>query len=158
MSSVNAWSTPKAGDRTDNPQKYVLSHTEDATQGLTQFDCTKCSFMRDLVFISSTTECGNSGCNYFVFRKKGEDYEYVTPVFLHPDSFQFLKSAHHGLNDFISYSRLSAFEGSLATYQFDGKEYKRSGKVQNIKAQDVEKYFKAEHAQRIWYSKDLKRI
>lgn len=150
-------SVAKAGDKTEEPQKYVLDHTEFPEQGLRQFDCSQCAVMKDVVFISPASDCGNAGCNYFLFKKEGASFIYKTTIFLHASGFQFLKSSHEGLNDFISYARVSAFEGEIATHVFDGREYKLAGKAQTIKSEDFDKHIKPEPVKQVSYSKDLKK-
>jgi hypothetical protein len=95
---------------------------------LFQFDCTGCSAMQDLLFVAASQDCGNAGCNFYVFRNLGSSsYEYLTAVFLDHGAFAFLKTKHHGLNDILSYHRWSATDGSLYRLEFDGTNYREIG-------------------------------
>lgn len=149
---------PKIGEKTDNPQKYVLAHAEFPEQGLAQFDCAHCSAMKDLLFVAATEECGNISCNFYVFRKVGNSYEYLTNVGASHGSFQFLQTKHHGMNDILNYHHMSAFEGILSKEEFDGKDYRFAGKGKTIKSADFAKYINPEPVEQIYFSKDLKQI
>ena len=134
----------KFGDVVSDPKKHVLARTDNPEQGIRQFECNQCSAMKGVIFIAPNADCGNAGCNYSLYKKENGSYKFLTTVFLHPMSFQFLKTSHHGLNDIISYHHLSADEGSIATYVFDGTEYKAMEKARMIKSSDFEKYIKRE--------------
>jgi hypothetical protein len=146
------------GEKTDNPQKYVLAHSEIPDKGLTQFDCKKCSSMTDLLFVAATSECGNAACDYFAFRKKGSEYEYITTLSTQANGFQFLKTKHHGMSDILDYHHMSAGQGLLSTLKFDGKNYMSADKGRTISSSEFEKFVKPEPVERIYFSKDLKKI
>jgi hypothetical protein len=148
----------KAGEITDNPERYALSHAERTDEGIVEFDCSRCSAMTDLLFIAATDECGNAGCHFYVFKKaQGTSYKYLTNVFLDRGGFQFLKTKHHGLNDILFYSHLSAAEGTLGRYEFDGKNYQeRTSEV--IPSSDFNSRITPEPVIQVALSKDLKRI
>jgi hypothetical protein len=157
--SVTQDQTPaKAGETTGNPERYVLSHAELPDEGIVEFDCSRCSAMTDLLFVAATEECGNSGCPFYIFKKmQGTSYKYLTNLFLDRGGFQFLKTKHHGLNDILSYSHLSAAEGTLGWYEFDGNNYQeRESKV--IPSSDFNSRITPEPVVQIALSKDLKRI
>jgi hypothetical protein len=156
ISLALAYLPGKVGERTNNPQKFVLSHARSPKQGITLFDCAKCTAMSDFLFISPTQECGNAGCPYFLFKKNGNKFEYVTTIFIAAGGFQFLKSQHHGLNDILSYGHMSAFEGTLVREEFDGKKYRQVGPVETIKSEDFKTKITPEPVKREYLSKDLK--
>jgi len=143
-----------AGDITDNPERYVLSHAENgATRlGLREFDCSGCSAMKNLLFVTPALDCGTAGCNFYVLKKTGEkSYEYLTTVFLAEGGFQFLETKHNGLNDILSYGHASAVEGSLNRYEFDGKDY-RVVQSEMIKAADFESHISPERVRSTYRS------
>jgi hypothetical protein len=135
---------PKFGEKTGNARQYVLSHSDFPEGGITQFDCSKCSAMTNLIFVAPTKECGNAGCGFFIFKEQNKSYEFVTIHFLHPGAFQFLKSKHLGMNDLLFYNHMSAMEGTLTTFEFDGKNYQQVGKSEAIKSADLDRRLKPE--------------
>jgi hypothetical protein len=151
--------TPKIGDVTDSPQKYVLAHAEFPEDGLTQFDCGACSTMKDSLFIAATRECGNAGCSFYIFKKeKGLSYIYLTTIFLSSGGFQFLKTSHHGYPDILTYHHMSAAEGTLSTFEFNGKEYLSKDQGRTIKSSESGSYVKAEPVKQEYFTKDLKKV
>lgn len=149
----------KTQQMTDNPQRDVLSRAEEPDRGLVEFDCSHCSAMTDLLFVAATENCGNAGCDFYIFKKaQGKSYQYLPNLFLDCGGFQFLKTKHHGLNDILSYSHLSAAEGTLVRQEFDGKNYQtRENKV--IPGSDFSSRITTpEPCIYIYLSKDLKKI
>jgi hypothetical protein len=145
----------KAGEITDNPQRLVLSRTDSPDQGIAQFDCSHCSAMNDLFFVAVASECGNAGCSFYVFQKiDGKSYKYVTNIFLNHGAFQFLKTMHHGRNDIVFYHHMSAFEGELGRYEFDGKDSLEVGETETIKNSDFKSRITPEPVVQIYRSKE----
>jgi len=150
--------SPKLGEKTENPQKYVLSHVEFFDRGLTQFDCGHCSAMKDFLFVASTNSCGTGGCEFFVFRKTGPTFEFLTSVFLNSSAFQILKSVHKGLPNIKTYFHQSAFDGKVVVFQYDGKNYQKIGKSKFIKSSELYNILRVESVKVVLMSKDLKII
>jgi hypothetical protein len=151
--------SPKFGEVTDDPQRFVLSHSEFPEEGLTQFDCHSCSTMKDLLFIAATQECGNAGCGYFIFKKSDVSaYSYVANVFLSPGGFQFLSSSHNGFADIRFYHHMSAFEGTLTSMQFNGANYEAVGAPKTIKSSEFNKYVQPEPVKAVRFSRDLEEV
>ncbi len=146
-------------ENVDGPLRYVLSHADETGEGFVAFDCSRCSAMKDLLFVAATPECGNAGCDFYVFKKTKEaSYGYVTNVFLNHGGFQFLKTVHHGMNDILFYHHMSAFEGVLGRYEFDGKDYQLVGEGETIASGDFFSRIVPETVNQIYFSKDMKRI
>jgi hypothetical protein len=148
----------KAPKMTETPEHDVLARAEEPDRGLIEFDCSHCSAMTDLLFVAATENCGNAGCDFYVFKKaQGKSYEFLTKVFLNHGGFQFLKTKHHGLNDILSYSHLSAAEGTLVRDEFDGTNYQeRESEV--IPSSDFSSRITTpEPVDQICLSKDLKK-
>jgi hypothetical protein len=144
---------------TDNPQRDVLSRAEEPDRGLVEFDCSHCSAMTDLLFVAATEDCGNAGCNFYVFKKtQGKSYQYLTKIFLNHNGFQFLKTRHHGLNDILFYAHDSAAQGTLVRYEYDGKNYEeRESEV--ISSSDFSSRITTpEPVVQVYLSKDLQRV
>ncbi|MFZ1974512.1 MAG: hypothetical protein WAU89_16830 [Candidatus Acidiferrales bacterium] len=149
----------KASRMTETPERDVLARAQEPDRGLVEFDCSGCSAMTDLLFVAPTDACGNAGCDFYVFKKaQGRSYLYLTNLFLDCGGFQFLNTKHHGLNDILSYSHLSAAEGTLVREEFDGKNYQtRESKV--IPGSDFSSRITTpEPCIYIYLSKDLKKI
>jgi hypothetical protein len=156
--AVWAQAESKTQQMTDSPQRDVLARAEEPDRGLVEFDCSHCSAMTDLLFVAATEDCGNAGCDFYIFKKaQGKSYLYLTNLFLDCGGFQFLKTKHHGLNDMLSYSHLSAAEGTLLREEFDGKNYQtRESKV--IPSSDFSsKISTPEPCAYIYLSRDLKK-
>jgi hypothetical protein len=146
-----------AGEKTSDPQRFVLAHAG-GDAGIAQFDCSQCSAMNDLLFIGSRESCGNAGCEYYIFKKTdAKSYTFVTTIFLHRVGFQFLKTKHHGFNDILSYHHMSASEGELAHFEFDGKQYEE-GESEIIQSSEFDSRIKPEKVEEIYFSKDLERV
>ena len=148
----------KTSPKTDDPRKYVLLHSETPDSNLSQFDCRRCSSMKDLVFVTTWKGCGTAGCNYFIFKKTRNSFKFVTRAFLHPGAFEFLKSKHHGLHDVIFYHHMSAEDGTLENMEYDGKNYLVI-KSEKIKGTEFgSRIPKPEIVDVVSFSKDLKKI
>lgn len=146
-------------ENVDGPLRYVLSHADETGEGFVAFDCSRCSAMKDLLFVAATQECGNAGCNFYVFKKTNEaSYGYLTNIFLHDGAFQFLKTVHHGMNDILFYHHMSAFEGDLDRYEFDGKDYQEVREGETIPSGEFFSRIVPETVNQIYFSKDMKRI
>ena len=77
-----------------------------------------------------TTDCGSAGCTYFCFvTLSSTEYAFAGSIFLHRLGFEVLQTQHNGLSDILSYSRISAAEGSLVRYEFNGEEYVATSSV-----------------------------
>ncbi len=146
------------GDVTDNPQNYVLTHSQNPSKGLTQFDCSTCTSMKDLVFIAPTSECGTNGCFFYVFKPSLKSYKLETAVFLRTNAFQLLPSKTNGWNDFLFYQTLNSTDGLVVKNQFNGKKYVGIGKAQKIKNAELKKYLTPEAVTKVYFDKNLKKI
>jgi hypothetical protein len=148
-----AQTAPKPGDVTDNPQQYVLSRANSPERGLSQFDCSQCSAMKDLLFVAPVETCGNAGCDFYVFRKSpGKSYEYLTEVQLQRGGFQFLETTHNGLNDILIYHHMSAEEGQLLHMEFDGQNYQFAGVSETVESAEYASRINPEVVQQLFYS------
>jgi hypothetical protein len=128
-------------------------------EGSWKFDCSHCSAMTDLLFLAATEDCGNAGCDFYVLKKaQGESYQYLTKVFLNHNGFQFLKTKHHGLDDILFYAHVSAAQGTLVRYEFDGKSnQERESEV--IPSSDFSSRIATpEDVVQIYLSKDLESV
>lgn len=140
---------PTKGEKTADPQDFVIKHSEFPQTGLVQFDCQKCSHMKDLLFVGATAECGTAGCNFYLFKKDKKAHVYLTHAFLNQGGFKFLPEKHHGMNDLLVYRHMSATEGILTREEFDGNHYQSVGAKKNVKSADFEKVIQPESVSQI---------
>ena len=61
---------------------------------------------------------------------------------------------HHGRNDILFYHHMSAFEGELCCYEFDGKDYLEVGETETIKSSDFKSRITPELVVQIYRSKE----
>jgi hypothetical protein len=106
-----------------NPFEYVLKNSEFGKQNGTTRFYLDINDDKKLDIFAGERWSGNTGGTYFVFLKENKGYRLLGKIYLHPQGFQLLEKKHNGLRDILNYHHLSAFDGYLFTYHFDGKNY-----------------------------------
>ncbi|MEK6554639.1 MAG: hypothetical protein AABZ31_05335 [Bdellovibrionota bacterium] len=127
-----AYLQPTKGDKTTDVHAYVSTHSEFPKNGLQEFTCSNCRALNNAVFVAPISTCGTGSCDYMLFERKGQEAKYITTISIAAGAFEFLKSSHNGYPDIKIYQHLSADEGMISTLQFDGNEYKTTGKQKKI--------------------------
>jgi hypothetical protein len=136
-------------------QRYVLSKAKDSSRGLTQFDCSSCSAMKDFLFIAASCDCNDSGCLMYVFKPNKNSYQVQTHMFLRAHGFQFLSTKTNGWNDILLYQPLTSAKGFVVKDKYNGKIYVGTGKNKIIQNADASKYLTPETIKIIYFTKDL---
>lgn len=154
-SSVFAMTVAKSGDITKDPRAYAKEHAEFSDQGFREFKCSECTALKKAVFVAPSSTCGTGGCEYMMFVPEGTSFKYVTTVTLAPGGFEFLKTAHKGYPDVKSYAHLSAYEGSVGVYEFNGQAYKLKGVARTVKSDALLSELKAEPVKAVQLTRDF---
>ena len=120
------------------PFDYVLKNSDFGKQNGTTRFYLDINDDKKLDLFAGERWSGNAGGTYFIFLKENKGYRLLGKIYLHPQGFQLLEKKHNGLRDILNYHHLSAFDGYLFTYHFDGKNYvKVSKKNMESKAFDA---------------------
>ncbi len=106
-----------------NPFEYVLKNSEFGKENGTTRFYLDINDDKKLDLIAGERWSGNAGGTYFIFLKEEQGHRLLGSIFLHPQGFQLLQKKHNGIRDILNYHHLSAFDGNLYTYHFDGKSY-----------------------------------
>ena len=80
------------------------------------------------IFISSTKIRGNAGGDYFVFQKRGETYDFLGSLLLHPQAFKVLPLETDKQPRMVLYWRSGCCQGTLNTVKYNGHEFTVVGK------------------------------
>jgi hypothetical protein len=103
--------------------------------GLAAFPETLTEFEADIdqdgipeILISSTKIRGNAGGDYFVFQKRGETYDYLGSLLLHPQAFKVLPLETDKQPRRVLYWRSGCCQGTLTTVKYNGHEFTVVGK------------------------------
>jgi len=121
-----------------NPYKFVWSGEGQASGLVRFFQDVNDDGTPDL-FLGAKSLLGTGGGTFHIFKVEGNGrYQYLGSIEMNPSAFEVLSTKGNRLRDLKSYWHLSANEGVLSTFSFDGTAYKISSR-NKIKSEDFMK-------------------
>lgn len=117
---------PSKGNVTD-PYKFVWEADEGATGGLVRFFVDLNDDKIPDLFVGSKSLIGSGGGIFHIFLvSENHKYRALGKVEINPSALEILSAKNHGMHNLKTYWHLSASEGNLVTFVFDGREFKKS--------------------------------
>lgn len=115
----------RLSDAIGDPRQWVLRCLDLAAspETLTQFEADIDHDGIPELFVSSTKIRGNAGGDYFVFQKRGEAYDYLGSLLLHPQAFKVLPLETDKQPRMVLYWRSGCCQGTLNTVKYTGYEF-----------------------------------
>lgn len=122
-----------------NPYKYVWDNDEGDASGLVRFFLDVNGDKIPDLFVGAKSLIGNGGGVFHVFTlNRNHEYNYLGKIDVHPQAIQMLPTVHNGIHDLKSYWHLSAFDGDLNLFAFNGKTFEKTNS-KRIKFDDFAK-------------------
>lgn len=126
-------------EKTKDPYKFVWSEEDGRVSGMVRFWVDLDGDKKDEVFVGAKALMGTGGGLFHVFKVLGtRNYRYLGKVDVHPETVQILTASRNGFRQFKSYWHLSAENGDLNTFTFDGTKFIKTAK-KKINAEDLHK-------------------
>jgi hypothetical protein len=122
-----------------DPYKYVWDNDEGSVSGLVRFFLDINGDKIPDLFVGAKSLMGTGGGVFHVFTlNQNHEYTYLGKIDVNPGAIQMLSSVHHGIHDIKGYWHMSAFDGDLNQFAFNGKTFEKTN-TKKIKSADFAK-------------------
>lgn len=107
----------------DNPYSVLWNQYGGDRAGLSRFYLDVAGDSRPELFLGLSGDQGNGGGQFYIFIIAADCYKFLGTVDLSAQALEVLPAQHHGVHDLRTYWHMSARDGNLIRYAFDGEKY-----------------------------------
>jgi hypothetical protein len=133
-------SAPVAVQNENDPYQKVWFEQEGYLGGMQRFFYDVNSDGFSDLFLGINSRRGNGGGPIEIYLKSATGYKYIGGINAHPLAIEVLKSKSNGVNDLKTYWHMSASDGILSVYSYDGIQYRKKSSEEVVTKDDYKEF------------------